>query len=129
MPDSRSLCDRRSRPRWPNALSEEEISALLAEDEAAPACGSCLLLVSRIRREASALLKLHPEVWPEEPYEAWRNLEGTRWALRLDLGAFAERDRSEINAGTRYDAFTLQVDPKSVDDLITEHDAAGGSGF
>jgi hypothetical protein len=104
--------------RSPEA-TEEEVAAAKFETDDAPMCGSCLLLVSRVRRIAAAHLKRHPTVWPERPSEAWANLRGTRWAYTFDLDGHAKK-AEYVDKYSRFEAFMDAVDPVSVDELLAE---------
>lgn len=116
MPDGRSLCDRRARPA---ARTDAEFEEHQKRAKNAPSCGPCLLLVTAIRRMAAATLQNHPDVWPPRPSEAWRSLKDTRWSNRYDVDEIA--DRAGVDDTTRYDAFLLPPDPKTVDTLAAQY--------
>lgn len=121
MPDNRSLCDRRPLPRKADidSMDEAEFEAYMHEQTRAPACGACLLLAARIRRQACAILDYtEGKVHPKNPVDAWASLEPTRWGRTLDIPTFLERDDLD---GIKYDAVHLSVDRPSVDDLVSEH--------
>lgn len=84
-----------------------------------PACSSCLLLVGRLRREAAAMLKISGgAVEPPTPSEAWARLRGTHWAESFDLEDFLSRP--DLDETIRIDAFRLEVDPATVNELVEE---------
>lgn len=120
MMDGRSLCDRRSRPRGDYyELDEDEFEKAVKEQENAPACGSCLLLVGRLRRQAAAILGMcDGKVFPKQPAKAWENLLGTRWDTKIDIPTFLQRP--DLNAAIKYEAISGPVDQASVDDLVNE---------
>lgn len=96
----------------------DRASELAAVD--ATACGPCLLIVSRVRREACALLELAGErVAPDLPSEAWRLLDKSGWGRRVDIKTFL-RTTPELDARSRFDAVRYAVDPESVADLVLE---------
>ena len=106
MHDGRSLCDRqsdvRSRPRTSSGWSDEELRAFLA-DQAAPACGPCLLVAAYVRRLAVELLgQSGGRVHPSAPSAGWAQLRDTRWAARLDLEELLARP--ELDTTIRYHA-------------------------
>jgi len=118
MLDGRSLCDRRPHPAH-HAQTQEQLEAARAESESAPACGACLLLAGRIRREAAAIIERHPTVHPVKASEAWESLRETRWNSYFNLDAFkASADR--VDQATRYDAIKNGVDPASVMELVDQ---------
>lgn len=83
-------------------------------------CGPCLLIVSRVRRQASALLDIAAgRVAPEIPTEAWRLLAKSGWGSRLNITGFIRATR-DLDARTRFDAIRDAVDQASVDDLLDE---------
>ena len=87
-------------------------------------CGPCLLIVSRVRRQASALLEVAAgRVAPEIPSEAWRLLRKSGWGSRLNIDAFIHAT-PDLDARTRFDAVRDAVDPESVSDLADEMLAA-----
>jgi hypothetical protein len=89
-----------------------------------PACSACLLLVSRIRREAAAMLTIAGgAVEPPTPRAAWESLRSTDWAESFDLEGFLERPN--LDETIRINAFLLAVDPKSVEGLVAEWTANG----
>ncbi|WP_188037078.1 hypothetical protein [Actinotalea sp. JY-7885] len=122
MPDRRSLCDRRaSTPGRLEEKTDEEFDGWLAEQRDAPVCGSCLLLVSRLRRQASAILQQAAgRVWPERPTQAWAQLRDTRWAGEVDLEVFLSRD--DLDQRIKFDAVNYEVDRGSVQSLVDERD-------
>lgn len=73
MLDGRSLCGRCPFPLHRN-VSDEEHEALVEEAAVAPACGSCILLAGRIRREAAAISERHTVVAPAKASGAWEQL-------------------------------------------------------
>jgi hypothetical protein len=88
MPDGRSLCDRRARPRLlPGKVSEAEAEQVIAEESHAPACGSCLSVAVWIRYEAAALMVDH-RVYPADSRDSWQLLLGTRWAKHFAFPEF-----------------------------------------
>lgn len=99
LPFGRSLCDRGFQE--PSADSDDDL-------ELAPACGSCLVLANRLRRQAAVLLKTQPSVSPPLPHEAWAALRGTRWEriIELDYG----EDDSEPKSNARFDAVGRAVE-------------------
>lgn len=122
MPDGRSLCDRRAAPgavRTPDHV-REAIEA--------PACGICLLLVGRLRREAAVILAQTERTAPQRASEAWSSLRGTRWERYFDLAAFDEKLDS-VDANTRYDAILNAVDPAVVKELADEWVAVRARGL
>lgn len=120
MNDGRSLCDRRSQPRGDYyQLDEDAFEKAIREQEDAPACGSCLLLVARLRRQAAAILgRGDGNVYPKQPTKAWENLLGTRWDSKIDIPTFLERP--DLNAAIDYEAISGPVDQESVDELLEE---------
>ena len=119
LPDGRSLCDRRALPPNSPLTSAEERDAHLAEQQQAPACSSCLVLVGRLRREACAILEMtQGRVHPDDPREAWGQLHSTRWEWFVALDAFLERDDL---ASIRFDAVKYAVDEESVNQLVAEY--------
>lgn len=121
MPDGRSLCDLKAPARSPRDASPDELRAVVEEELSASACGSCLVLAARIRRQACANLeRAKGRVVPTSPIAAWEQLKTTRWAHQVDLDAFlARQDLDRI----RYDAVADAVDQASVDQLVSEHTA------
>lgn len=101
MLDGRSLCDRRPYPRY-QGKSDAELEVLRKEAEAAQACGPCLLMVSRLRREAAAILEMTSAVHPEKASDAWESMRETRWAGYFNLEGFSEH-ADKVNETTRYD--------------------------
>lgn len=90
----------------------------------AAVCGPCLMLVSRIRRQACALLELAGgTVAPTRPSEAWRLVDKGGWSSRLDLKDFL-RNPAEVDAGSRFDAVWYAMDRDSVLDTVLEMAAA-----
>jgi hypothetical protein len=120
LPDGRSLCDRRALvPVNLTAMNEDQFEAFMAEQSSSPACGPCLLLAGRIRRQACAVLEgAGGVVHPALPTKSWEQLRGTRWATQLDLDAFLARE--DLDRQIRYEAVGLEVDRASVDDLLAE---------
>lgn len=111
LPSRRSLCDRRARPaRRYDDLSDEEFEADITEQENAPACGSCLVLVNVLRLQA-AIAYDHAEgrVHPPKISDAWTQLRGTRWELE-DFAEFL----SGVPDRTNFDRFKFAVDPVAV---------------
>jgi hypothetical protein len=114
MPDGRSLCDRRAAvpPFAGRTPTEKEYAAHRAEQDSAPSCGACLLLVSYIRSDAALLLDNHPGVWPASPSAAWASLEGTRWAQNFDPVAFSQTPG--LDDDSRFDAVRFALHPEKV---------------
>src|SRR5258705_1737917 len=52
---------------------------------AAPACGSCLVIVDRLRFQAAVILDYSHSVQPTSPVDAWMQMRGTRWGTVLNL--------------------------------------------
>lgn len=97
---------------------QDHLAELKAPD--APVCGPCLLILSRLRRQAAALLELaHGTVAPESPTQAWRLLAKSPWGKRLDIGTFL-RGTPDLDERTRFDAISYAVEPDSVHDLAAE---------
>jgi hypothetical protein len=116
MLDGRSLCDRRAHPSG-HFPDEESREAAVAEAEAAPVCGACLLLAGRVRRESAAILLHNPTVYPERASEAWESLRETRWNSYFHLDAFKDA-ADHVDEHTKYDAVTKAVDPATVVELL-----------
>lgn len=113
MPDGRSLCDRRAetgpRSTFPTVEEHEATEHATAN---APACGPCMLLISYLRTQATAILEEQPSVWPSSVGAAWASLDGTRWAQRFDP---IEHSKTPGLADySRFDALRFAVDPEKV---------------
>lgn len=115
LPDGRSLCDRHAIAADDHVPTPEEFDAEVAAAEAAPACGPCMLLVARIRIEASLILDDAPDAWPATPSAAWRLLSATRWAQRIDVIQVSRT--ADVDESQRFDAFEPAVDPADLDRL------------
>jgi hypothetical protein len=120
MLDGRSLCDRRPFPSH-RGETEAQLTASQIEAENAPACGACLLLAGRVRREATAIIERHSTVHPMKASGAWESLRETRWSNYFDLDAF-KASAENVDAGTRYDGVKLGADPATVMELVQEWD-------
>lgn len=118
LPDGRSLCDRAARPAEDRVPTPEEFDAEVAAIDVAPACGACLLLVTHIRLEASAIVAEAREAWPGTPSAAWNLLAGTRWARSLELVTFPHA--ASVDEIDRFDAFESEVHPDDVERLRAE---------
>jgi len=95
-----------------------------AAESSGTACSACLLLVSRIRREAAALLSIAGgAVEPPTPREAWASLRGTDWAESFDLDEFIARP--DLDETIRIDAFLDSVAPLTVEALVSEWKGTG----
>lgn len=103
MPDGRSLCDRRARlPRADfAAMTDEQFATYVDEQTAAPACGSCLVIVDRLRLQAATILEYSDSVYPSTPVEAWLHMQGTRWDATLNLARFRPGPDTEAPAFER----------------------------
>jgi len=121
MIDGRSLCDRRAHPAPVVDQTDEEREAIRAESAAAPACGACLLVAGRIRREAATILKRHPVVEPQRASQAWRTLEGTRWAGYFDLRK-VESSAERLDANDYYGPLSGKADPAYISELSRQWD-------
>lgn len=120
MLDGRALCDRRPYPSHLNE-TEEQYEASKREAAMAPACGACLLLAGRIRREAAAILERHPVVHPAKASEAWESLRETRWNSYFNLDAFKE-SADHVNENTKFDAMKDPMYPNTVSELVEQWD-------
>lgn len=120
MLDGRSLCDRRAFPSH-RADSEEEYEAARQETEVAPACGACLVLAARIRREAAVIFERQPAVHPERASDAWESLRDTRWNHYFDLDAFQGRSE-HVNENTKYDSMREPLYDNTVAELVEQWD-------
>ncbi|WP_270365329.1 hypothetical protein [Microbacterium algeriense] len=113
MPDGRSLCDRRAesgpRSTFPTVDEHEANERATAN---APACGACLLLVSYLRTQATAILEEQPSVWPSSVGAAWASLDGTRWAQRFD--PIEHSKTPGLDDYSRFDALRFAIDPEKV---------------
>lgn len=96
LPTGRSLCDRRARRRLTKA---DDLDEVRKAEEAAPACGSCMLIASTIRGGAYVLYRTQPSVWPPEPLEAIRAMDGTVWEGLVDEADWSDRDWSSLSVG------------------------------
>ncbi|PYY64413.1 hypothetical protein DEJ30_08080 [Curtobacterium sp. MCPF17_003] len=120
MLDGRSLCDRRPFPSH-RGDSEEQYAAAIAETESAPACGACLVLAARIRREAAAIIERHPAVQPERASDAWESLRETRWAHYFDLDAFSGA-AEHVDENTKFDSMKEPLHQNTVMELVEQWD-------
>jgi len=102
-------------------MTDEEYANWKTEQDNAPACGACMLLVSSIRRDAAAILLKSPSVYPETPREAWASLQGTRWERSWDIAAFVDSPDAD---DARFDALTLAVATEHVQELVDERQEA-----
>jgi hypothetical protein len=113
LPAGHTLCELEA-----GDYARERLAELEASHSAV--CGPCLLIVSRVRREASALLEMADErVAPDLPSEAWRLLDKSNWGSKVDIKRFL-RTTPDIDARTRLDAIRYEVDPESVASLVDE---------
>lgn len=116
MIDGRSLCDRRAHPAPVVDQTDEEREAIRAESAAAPACGACLLVAGRIRREAATILERHPQVEPQRASQSWLTLKGTRWANYFDLSE-VETSAERMDANDYYGPLSGKIDPAYIAEL------------
>ena len=111
LPHGRSLCDR---------CFEEPAPGTDDDLELAPACGSCVVLANRLRRQAAVLLTTQRSVSPSAPREAWAALRDTRWERLIHLD---DDDDSKPASFARFDAVGRAIE-QSVIRLLEEYPEA-----
>ncbi|WP_146086908.1 MULTISPECIES: hypothetical protein [unclassified Rathayibacter] len=77
LPSGRSLCDLHDLPDEPRG--ENEIRAARAENAAAPACGSCAVLIAALYQDVRRDVAARDAVWPAKIEQAITRLQGTGW--------------------------------------------------
>jgi len=121
MPDRRTLCDLRAElPTSIYDMDDEEYKQHQKLQRDAPACGSCILIVGRLRNEAVAIMQpdRRPRVWPSSPRAAWARLLGTRWEGWYAIREFIEDE--SIDQKVDFGALRFAVDPERVEDRRLE---------